>query len=186
MDSRYYPGVEADVFKLVAELRSIFDQDYEVQTMHVSSTTVVQARKSSTLRDLTGLSAALTIKITPEGGGTRVEMGMQKWLDKAAVAAVAVLISAGLLLALPALGAYWQYKLTEDAWRLVEQHLARKAGGYVPPLPGRCGSCGAANTAEAGFCSACGEDFKVTACPACGAVPKDPAARFCNQCGSKL
>ena len=128
MDSRYYPGVEADVFKLVAELRSIFDQDYEVQTMHVSSTTVLQARKSSTLRDLTGLSAALTIKITPEAGGTRVEMGMQKWLDKAAVAAVAVLISAGLLLALPALGAYWQYKLTEDAWRIVEAHIAGKAG----------------------------------------------------------
>ena len=58
--------------------------------MHVSSTTVLQARKSSTLRDLTGLSAALTIKITPEAGGTRVEIGMQKWADKAAVAAVAV------------------------------------------------------------------------------------------------
>lgn len=186
MDSRYYPGVEADVFKLVAELRTIFDQDYEVQTMHVSSTTVVQARKSSTLRDLTGLSAALTIKITPEAGGTRVEMGMQKWLDKAAVAAVAVLISAGLLLALPALGAYWQYKLTEDAWKIVEAHLARKADGYVPPLPGRCGSCGAANSSDASFCSACGANFKVTACPACSAVPKDPSSRFCNQCGSKL
>src|SRR6476619_8467608 len=103
MDSRYYPGVEADVFKLVAELRSIFDQDYEVQTMHVSSTTVVQARKSSTLRDLTGLSAALTIKVTPETGGTRVEIGMQKWFDKAAIAAVAMAVFP-VLLALPALG----------------------------------------------------------------------------------
>ena len=58
---------------------------------------VLQARKSSTLRDLTGLSAALTIKITPEAGGTRVEIGMQKWFDKAAVAAVALMLSAGLL-----------------------------------------------------------------------------------------
>jgi hypothetical protein len=186
MDSRYYPGVEADVAQLVAELRSVFDSDYEVQTMHVSSTTVVQARKSSTLRDLTGLSAALTIKITSEAGGTRVEIGMQKWLDKAAVAAVAIFISAGLLIALPAIGAYWQYKITEDAWKIVEAHLSRKAGGYVPPLPGRCGSCGAANIADAGFCSACGANFKVTACPSCGTVPKDPGARFCNQCGSKL
>jgi hypothetical protein len=126
MDSRYYPGIEADVFKLVAELRSVFDQDFEVQTMHVSSTTVVQARKSSTLRDLTGLSAALTIRITPEAGGTRVEIGMQKWLDKAAIAAVAVLLSAGLLAAIPALGAYWQYKLTEDAWKIVEGHFSRR------------------------------------------------------------
>lgn len=117
MDSRFYPGVEVDVNKLLDELRNLFDDDYEVQTMQVAATSVLQARKSSTLRDLTGLSAALTIKITPEGGGTRVEIGMQKWFDKAAVAAVALVLSAGLLLALPALGAYWQYKITEDAGR---------------------------------------------------------------------
>ena len=134
MDSRYYPGVEANVSKLIAELRPLFDEDYEIQTMNVSSTTVFQARKSSTLREMTGLSAALTIKITPEAGGTRVEIGMQKWFDKAAVAAIAIVLSAGLLIALPALGAYWQYKITEDAWKIIEDHIARKAGGYVPPL----------------------------------------------------
>src|SRR5919108_3967570 len=88
MDSRFYPGVEADIPKLNAELRNAFDKDYEVQTFQVSNTSIIQARKSSTLRDLTGLSTALTIKITPEGGGTRTEIGMQKWFDKAAVAAV--------------------------------------------------------------------------------------------------
>jgi len=68
MDSRYYPGVEVDVNKLLVELRNLFDADYEVQTMQVGATSVLQARKSSTLRDITGLSTALTIKITPEGG----------------------------------------------------------------------------------------------------------------------
>src|SRR4029077_8080127 len=145
MESRYYPGVEADVIKLTTELRDLFDEDFDVQTMQVSSTAVLQARKSSTLRDITGLAAALTIKITPETGGTRVEIGMQKWFDKAAGAAIALVMSAGLLIALPALGAYWQYKLTEDAWKIIEDHIASKAGGYVPPLPGRCGTCGAAN-----------------------------------------
>ena len=62
MESRYYPGVEADVIKLITELRSLFDEDYDVQTMQVSATAVLQARKSSTLREITGLSAALTIK----------------------------------------------------------------------------------------------------------------------------
>ena len=186
MDSRYYPGVEADLPKLITELRGLFDEDYEVQTMHVSSTTVLQARKSSTLRDLTGLSAALTIKLTPEAGGTRVEIGMQKWFDKAAIAAVAMLLSAGLLVALPALGAYWQYKLTEDAWKIIEGHIARKGGGYVPPLPGRCGNCGSTNTAGAGFCSSCGADIRSGACPSCGAIQKDASARFCNRCGKPL
>jgi len=187
MDSRYYPGVEADVPKLIAELRKLFDEDYEIQTMNVSATTVLQARKSSTLREMTGLSAALTIKVTPEPGGTRVEIGMQKWFDKAAVAAVAVILSVGLLLALPALGAYWQYKITEDAWKIIEDHIARKAGGYVPPLPGRCGTCGSANTSGAAYCSSCGANLRIgLACAACGAVQKDSSARFCNSCGKPL
>ena len=189
MDSRFYPGVEADLQQLLVELRTLFDNDtaFEVQTMQVSSTAVLQARKSSTLRDLTGLSAALTIKITPEHGGTRVEIGMQKWFDKAAVAAVAVILSSGLLLALPALGAYWQHKLTEDAWKLVEQHVARKAGGYVPPMPGRCGTCGAVVTSGSTFCSGCGANLRLgLTCASCGAEQKDTTARFCNRCGKPL
>src|SRR6267143_45798 len=186
MDSRYYPGVEADVPKLIVELRALFDEDYEVQTMHVSSTTVLQARKSSTLRDLTGLSAALTIKLTPEAGGTRVEIGMQKWFDKAAVAAVGAIVFAPLL-ALAALGAYWQYRLTEDAWKIIEDHIARKAGGYVPPLPGRCGTCGTAASAGSTYCSSCGANLRVgLTCAHCNAVQKDPSARFCNSCGKAI
>src|SRR6478672_9538149 len=187
MESRYYPGVEADVIKLTTELRDLFDEDFEVQTMNVSSTAVLQARKSSTLRDITGLSAALTIKVTPESGGTRVEIGMQKWFDKAAVAAVALLLSAGLLIALPALGAYWQYKLTDDAWKIIEDHISRKAGGYVPPLPGRCGKCGTAASAGSSFCSSCGANLRVgLTCPHCNAVQKDQNGRFCDACGKSI
>ena len=43
MDSRYYPGVEVDVKKLLVELRNLFDADYEVQTMQVAATSVLQA-----------------------------------------------------------------------------------------------------------------------------------------------
>jgi hypothetical protein len=188
MDNRYYPGVEADATQLTSELRHLFDEDYEVQTMQVSATTVLQARKSSTLRDLTGLSSALTIKITPEHGGTRVEIGMQKWFDKAAVAAVALILSFGALIALPALGAYWQYKITEDAWKVIEEHISRKAGGYVPPLPGRCGTCGAATSAGSDFCATCGANMRagLVSCSSCGAQQKDASARFCNRCGKPL
>ena len=186
MDSRYYPGVEADIPQLSAELRNVFDSEFEVQVFQVSNTSIFQERKSSTLRDLTGLSSALTIKIIPEPGGTRVEIGMQKWFDKAAVAAVGVVVFPPLL-ALAALGAYWQYKLTEDAWKIIENHISRKAGGYVPPLPGRCGTCGGANIAESDFCSSCGANLKVgRSCPKCGAAQKDSSARFCNRFGTAL
>jgi predicted amidophosphoribosyltransferase len=112
---------------------------------------------------------------------------MQKWFDKAAIAAVALVLSAGLLLALPALGAYWQYKITDDAWKTIEAHIAAKAGAYVPPLPGRCGTCGAANSAGSGFCSTCGANLQVgLACPSCGAVQRENSARFCNRCGKPM
>ena len=187
MDSRYYPNVEADIPVVTNQLQVLFDSEYEVQTFQVSNTSVLQARKSSTLRDLTGLSSALTIKITPEPGGTRVEIGMQKWFDKAAVAAVGVALVFPPLLALAALGAYWQYKLTENAWKIIEDHIARKAGGYVPPLPGRCGTCGAANVAGSEFCSSCGANLRVGRnCPSCGTAQKDFSARFCNRCGTSL
>ena len=186
MDNRYYPGVEADAPRLIAALRKLFDADYEVQTMQVAAASVLQARKTSTLRDLTGLSSAMTIKVTPEHGGTRVEIGMQKWFDKAAIAAVAMIFY-GPLLALPALGAYWQYKLTEDAWRVVEDHITKQAGGYVPPLPGRCGTCGAANSAGSDYCSGCGANMRVArTCASCGATQRDASARFCNRCGKPL
>ena len=188
MESRFYPGVEADAPRLQNELRALFEADaaFEIQTMQVSSTAVLQARKTGTLRDLTGLSAALTIKVTPEQGGTRVEIGMQKWFDKAAVAAVAFVVFPPLL-ALPALGLYWQHKLTEDAWKVIESHVARKAGGYVPPMPGRCGTCGATVTSGSAFCSGCGANLRVEhTCASCGAKQKDPAARFCNRCGKPL
>lgn len=185
MDSRYYPGVEVDAPQLIAELRRVFDaEDYEVQTMQVSATSVLQARKTGTLRELTGLSAALTAKVTPEHGGTRVELGMQKWFDKAAVAAVSMLVMPWLI-ALPALGAYWQHQVTETAWRTIEEHIAKRAGGYVPPLPGRCGTCGAISIAGSAFCSTCGADLRVgDACDSCGAARRDAAARFCHGCGS--
>src|SRR5215213_9070840 len=171
MESRFYPGVEADVARLQGELRKLFatDEAFDVQAMQVSSTAVLQARKSSALRDLTGLSAALTIKVTPEHGGTRVEIGMQKWFDKAAVAAVAFVVFPPLM-ALPALGAYWQHKLTEDAWKIIEAHIARKAGGYVPPMPGRCGTCGSVVTSGSAFCSGCGANIRAEhTCASCGA-----------------
>ncbi|HEY9401922.1 MAG TPA: zinc ribbon domain-containing protein [Pyrinomonadaceae bacterium] len=188
MDNRYYPGVDVDVQSLVVELRRLYEEGgYEVQSMQVAQTVVLQARKAGMLRDLTGLSAALTIKITPEHGGTRVELGMQKWFDKVAVAGVVAMFLAAPLIALPALGAYWQHRLTEVSWKVIEAHITLKAGGYVPPVAGSCGTCGATNLYGAAFCATCGADLRRDrTCESCGAAQRDPSARFCNRCGKPL
>ena len=38
MDSRYYPGVEADIPQMSAALRNLFDSEYEVQLFEISTT----------------------------------------------------------------------------------------------------------------------------------------------------
>ena len=40
MDSRYYPGVEADVTRLINELRTLFDQEYELLALVIQRAVV--------------------------------------------------------------------------------------------------------------------------------------------------
>ena len=185
MDSRYYPDVEADIPQLSAELRNLFDSEYEVQTFQVSTTGVIQARKSSTLRDLTGFFCTHDQDHTGDRRHARRDRNAEVVRQSRRGCCRRRMVFPPLL-ALAALGAYWQYKITEDAWKIIEDHIARKAGGYVPPLPGRCGTCGAANVAGSDFCpSSCGANLKVgRSCPHCGAPQKEISARFCNRCGN--
>ena len=51
----------------------------------------------------------------------------------------------------------------------------------------RKAECGAAASAGSTFCSGCGANLRAgLSCAACGAVQKDPNARFCNSCGKAL
>lgn len=138
MQIRNY-NVTSDMEQLIPELRQLFKQrDYKLQIRHEGSDVVFQANKSSTIRDWSGLSHALTIRVTPEQGRTSVAAGRQKWFEKAVVAGVGVLIStvlqlqwALILVVLAALGAYWQYKITEDAWNVIDSHMAIQSGGVT-------------------------------------------------------
>lgn len=187
METRFYPGVEADTPQLATDLQRLFDEeDFDTQIMNVAHSTVLQTRRAGSWRELTGLSSALTVKITGEHAGTRVEIGMQKWFDKAAVAAVALIVQPWLL-ALPALGAYWQNQVTEKAWEIIEAHIANQAGGYVPPTPGRCGNCGTSVNSAASFCSTCGADLRRNrTCSSCGAMQRDSSAKYCFNCGKPV
>jgi hypothetical protein len=89
MDSRYYPGVEVDVPTLSAELRNLFDSEYEVQAFQVRPPAFSGAQVQHVTRSDGTLLSAHDQDHT-RVRGTRVEIGMQKWFDKAAVAAVGV------------------------------------------------------------------------------------------------
>jgi hypothetical protein len=95
----------------------------------------------------------MTIKITPEAGGTRAEIGMQKWFDKARLQPLAPFVFAPLL-ALAALRRLLAIPHTEDAWKIIEDHIARKAAVMFHLCRAVAAHCGAANVAGSDFCSA--------------------------------
>lgn len=160
MEVRKYPGIQADVPQIINELREFFDNfDFkEVRIRNELGSVILEAKKTGKIRDLTGFSYALTIKITPTPTGTDVAIGRQKWIEKALIGGVAAVTPIGIPLAIPfAIGAYNQYKLTEDAWNVVERHMAVASGGNVyEQQPRKCAGCGAENTVSSTFCFNCG------------------------------
>lgn len=158
MNTKEYPGVKADINQLIDELRTFFENsDYEVQVRRETPSVIVQARKSSMIRDWTGTSYALTVSIVVNQIGTQVAVGRQKWLDKAAVGAVAGILTGGSGILLGAWGAYQQYHITEKTWNVVEKHIAHKSGGSVY-APVACSGCGATSMGGR-YCSTCGMEF---------------------------
>jgi len=137
---------------LTTQLETLFlTRGYTHQAISVAGGMVLQARKTSMLRTAIGLDYALTIQITVDDQGTHVHVGGQRWFEKAAVGAFALMLG-GAPVVLPAAGAYFQRQITEEAWQVIERHIAQAS------RPGRsCRSCASAiNDPGARFCPSCG------------------------------
>jgi hypothetical protein len=197
MQSRLYSVNDLNFSPLLAELENFFHvQGHQVQTLAVGSGHVVQAQKETTLSAITGQSSALTIKIMPEPNGTRVEIGSSKWIDKAAIGLVGYVIMPVLAI-IPLIGFYNQYKLGEDAWRIVNSFMSRhQSQSGSPPPHGwasqqqssslNCPSCGSFLAPQVSFCSSCGSQVSaMPVCKKCGTT-NQRGARFCSGCGEKF
>ncbi|MEW6734846.1 MAG: zinc ribbon domain-containing protein [Acidobacteriota bacterium] len=193
MQSKLYSIRDLKLDALLQELENFFrQQGHEVQVLPIAGGQVLQARKESTLSTLMGHSSALTVKITPEANGTRVEIGSSKWLDKAAVGVIGYVLMPVLVL-VPVIGMYNQYRLGEDAWRIVDSYIARHHSGAAPAAAWsgstatkNCSGCGATLSPQAAFCSSCGAKATTTPnCQKCGAANQS-GARFCLACGTRL
>jgi len=197
MQSRFYPTL--NVTTAVERMRQFFGSEgHDIQVLAGGDITIIQARKETTLTNLTGLSSALTIRFAPDGSGVRVEAGVTKWMDKAAVGVVGLAVPMlWPLMATAAYGAYNQHKLIQDIWRILDDlaGIGGAGGGWTSPAnykPGSwaedvtCASCGSNLPAGVSFCARCGADLtKPRTCAACG-VQNRPGARFCTGCGEKV
>lgn len=89
-----------------------------------------------TLSTVAGLDTAATVTLRREGEALHAEVGGGKWLDKAAVAGVATVISAGLLLLPAGIGAVKQGRLLKDLMLDLDRYVrTAQAGGSPTEAP---------------------------------------------------
>ena len=93
MDTRFYNSDKIDIERLATDLENVYRaQGFQAQQLGNNEQKMVQLRKGGDFEALLGLQAALTVIIQRTSGGTLVTIGQQKWIDKAAVGAVGLII----------------------------------------------------------------------------------------------
>ena len=132
---RYYPGWGARAEELAEWLKTTYEREgYQAQLMNIPGSDegvggwVLQIREiykegwHETLSTVAGLDTAATLTFRNHRKGLSLEIGGGKWLDKAAVAGVA-LMTAGLLLLPAGIGAVKQDRLLKDLANDVERYI---------------------------------------------------------------
>ncbi len=96
-------------------------QGYETQTLGTPPEVIVQVRRQGTLRTITGMTNAITVQFRKSEKSIVVTLGEQKWMDKAAVGTIGVIVFAPLLVT-AAYGAWKQAKLPEQFWQIIDRY----------------------------------------------------------------
>src|SRR5438270_11276544 len=94
MDARFYNSNDLNIERLATDLEHFFrGQGYQAQQIGNNEQMMVQLKKGSNFEAVIGMQAALTVTIQRTADGVMVAVGRQKWVDKAAVGAVGVVIA---------------------------------------------------------------------------------------------
>lgn len=123
----YAPGIDQrDVARKVSSWLQLHDFEARIVDLPDGKTTV-QARQPKSWRYILGMSSALNITISTEGGKMVVETDAGQWAEKVAVGAVGVFILHPLLITM-AYGTWKQMQLPEKVFEVVEQYINERQG----------------------------------------------------------
>lgn len=122
MDARFYTSDTLNIEQLASDLEHFYrSQGYQVQQIGNNNQVMVQLKKGGDLESLIGMQAALTVTIQRTAGGVIVAIGQQKWVDKAAVGVVGIVIPAlWPLLVTAGLGAFRQAGLANQVMTILD------------------------------------------------------------------
>jgi len=138
METRIYQTRDLDLQSIAQALVQEYQAEgFETQQFGDSNQAIVQLKKESTLRSITGFDKALGISLQRSGDGTMVQVGAQDWVDQIAVGAVGLVLYPLLITA--AIGAVQQRNVVNDVLdsidRLVRQQQPQASSSTPPANP---------------------------------------------------
>lgn len=135
METRFYQTRDLDLQGIAQALVLEYQaQGFEAQQLGDINQVIIQLKKESVLRSITGFDKALGISLQRLDNGTLVRVGAQDWVDQIAVGAVGLVLHPLLITA--AIGAVSQQNVVHDLLnsidRLVRQQQPQVQLG-IPP-----------------------------------------------------
>jgi len=120
METRFYQTRDLDLqgiaHALVLEYQA---QGFEAQQFGDINQVIIQLKKESVLRSITGFDKALGISLQRLDNGTLVKVGAQDWVDQIAVGAVGLVLHPLLITA--AIGAVSQQNVVHDLLNSIDR-----------------------------------------------------------------
>jgi hypothetical protein len=125
METRFYQTQHIDLQRITQALVSEYQMlGYEIQQVGTPEQVLIQLKKESTLRALTGFNKALALTLQKVQGGTLVNVGVQDWIDQIAVGAVGLAVHPLLLTA--AVGAVTEYNVVHEILSFLDQSIRQQ------------------------------------------------------------
>lgn len=126
MAKYYFQTPKPDLATISKRLVLWFKQnEYDVESVEDDAIWLIQAKKTSTFRTLTGTNIAFTLKLYPSDTPDEFvcESSVGQWTANIAGAATTALFTGGLTLVTGALGAAWTVKVERDIVDFMESTL---------------------------------------------------------------
>ena len=134
METRFYQTQDIDLQRIVQALVSEYQaQGYETQQIGTPEQMLIQLKKESTLRALTGFNKALALTLRKVQGGTLVKVGVQDWIDQIAVGAVGLALHPLLITA--AVGAVTEYHVVYEILSFLDQSIRKQQPSVLLGVP---------------------------------------------------
>lgn len=136
METHFYQTQELDLQRIAQALVLEYQaHGFEAQQSGTPEQVLVQLKKESTLRAITGFNKALGISLQKVSGGTLVRVGAQDWVDQIAVGAVGLALQPLLITA--AVGAVTQENVVHDVLNFIDRQIRDQQPSVqmgVPPV----------------------------------------------------